>query len=277
MNHSTGNYRTPDGAVLFTQQWLPEGVPQAAVFLIHGLAEHSGRYQHVAAFLTARGYAVYTMDLRGHGQSEGLRGHIDNFEVFLDDLSAYFRQIETQTGGPWFVLGHSIGATLSTIFVSRHQDRLAGMIISGVALSPGESIPANVIKLSSLLSRIAPKLPVKALDAAAVSRDPAVQRAYDTDPLNYRGKIRARMAAELLRMLDVSFELLPQITIPALAMHGSDDLLVDPAGLDAVYSRVRSADKTRHLFEGLYHEILNEPEKDEVMGIIAEWLDKRLV
>jgi len=274
VNHTEDGFTTPDGVRLYTQAWSPDGRPRAAIFLIHGLAEHSGRYAHVAAYLAERGYAVHGMDLRGHGHSEGLRGYIDSLDVFIGDLYQYFKTVRTATGDvPCFVLGHSMGALLSLIFAGRYQSEVAGVIVSGTAVRIGSAVPGYMKLIGQVLSRIAPKAPLMPIEAGTVSKDPLVRVAYETDPFNYRGKIRARLGAELLAMGDRAREAAAGLTIPVLLMHGGADTLADPAGLAELDGLVTSPDKTVRLYEGLYHEIFNEPEKAVVLGDVAAWLD----
>ena len=274
MNHVTGAYTAHDGTRLFTQAWLPDDEPKAVIFLIHGYAEHSGRYRHVGEFLAGRGYAVYTMDLRGHGQSDGFRADIDRYETYLDDLYGYFQEVKAANAGRRiFVLGHSMGGILALAFAARHQEELTGVITSGAAVSMGDAVPGYMKAISRLLAAVAPRLPVMPLDAETISRDPAVRAAYDADPLNYRGKVRARMGAQMLALAQDAQERLPQITIPVLSMHGSKDVLADPEGLRVIERTIGSSDKTMRLYEGLYHEIFNEPEKEQVLNDMAAWLD----
>lgn len=277
MTHTTGAFRTTDGVKLFTQAWLPSGEPKAGIFLVHGLAEHSGRYAHVAEYLMARGFAVYAMDLRGHGQSEGLRSYIVDFRIWLEDLYVYFQSLRVNAPGlPWFVLGHSMGAALSLAFTHRHQDDLAGVVVSATALSIGETVLPLLRQMARVLSVMTPRLPVMAIPAGTISKDPAVRAAYDADPLNYRGRIRARMGHQLLVIADDVRAGAGRITIPALLMHGGADPLVDPGSLDEAYNLLASTDKTKKLYDGLYHEIFNEVEKEQVLADVAAWLEARV-
>ena len=276
MKHTTGAIMTRDGARLFTQAWLPDGAPRGLVFLVHGLAEHSGRYAHVGAFLAERGYAVHAEDLRGHGQSEGLRGYIESTDVFLADLDAYFQQVRAANPGlKTFIVGHSMGAVLALIFARQHQAELAGIVTSGAPILAGEAVPGYLRLIARVLSRIAPTIPVQALEAGTVSRDPAVCQAYDSDPLNYRGKIRARLGAEVLAMGDRALAAARGLTLPALVMHGGADTLSDPGGLALLDKAIPAGDKTVRRWDGLCHEIFNEPEQAEVLGFVADWLDAR--
>ncbi len=273
MNHTEERFKTPDGVQLYAQAWSPEGQPRAVIFLIHGLAEHSGRYAHVAAYLAGRGYAVHAIDLRGHGHSEGLRGYIDSLDVFIGDLYQHFKTVKAAAGRPCFVLGHSMGALLSLIFAGRYQAEVAGVIVSGTAVRIGSAVPPYMKLIGQVLSKVAPKAPLMPIEAGSVSKDPLVRVAYETDPFNYRGKIRARLGAELLAMGDQAREAAARLTIPVLLMHGGADTLADPAGLAELDGLVRSTDKTVRLYDGLYHEIFNEPEKAVVLGEVAAWLD----
>ncbi len=278
MQHRTGMLAAGDGQELFVQCWLPDaGEPKAVLFLIHGLAEHSGRYEHVGRFMADRGYGVYAMDLRGHGRSPGLRGYIDHYETYLADLDRRFQQVLAENPGrKMFVIGHSMGGALALAFTARHQADQAGVITSGALIVSAVPVPPAAIAVNSILARVLPKLPLMALDGTAVSRNPAVREAYDSDPLNYRGKIRARLGQQLFALADDARRGLPTITIPILAMHGTADRLTSPAGLDIIEREIASADKTCRRYEGLYHEIFNEPEQVQVLGDVAGWLDRHL-
>ena len=277
MTHTTGTLTAADGLKLFTQTWLPAGDPKAAVVIIHGLAEHSGRYQHVAAFLAERGYAVHAMDLRGHGQSEGRRSYVDHYEIHLSDLYAYFETVRAaQAAGRHFILGHSLGAALGLVFAGRYQYELDGLVLSGAAINLGASIPAFLKSIAEVVVALAPWLPVLKLPVATISKVPAVRQSYDTDPLNCRGRIRARMGMEVLNLAEAARQAATLITIPALVLHGGADRLVDPSSLDDVYRLLASPDKTKRLYEGLYHEIFNEPEKEQVLSDVVAWLEAHL-
>ncbi len=277
MEHTTGTLKTTDGLNLFTQAWLPSGEAKAGIFLVHGLAEHSGRYAHVAEFLVARGFAVFTMDLRGHGQSDGLRSYAADFQILLEDLYACFQVVQADAPGlKWYLLGHSMGASLTLAFTHRHQEALAGVMVSGAAINIGAAIPGLLRPVVGVLSALVPKLPVMVIPSGTVSKDPSVQAAYDADPLNYRGRIRVRTGHQLLAMAQDVRAGAGRITIPALLMHGAADSLVDPSSLDEVYALLASPDKTKKLYEGLYHEIFNEVEKEQVLADVAAWLEARV-
>lgn len=277
MKETAGTHVATDGLRLFVRGWRPAGETRAAVLLVHGYAEHSGRYQHVATYLTGQGYAVHAMDLRGHGRSEGRRGYIGSYRTLLEDLDGYFRTVRGEHAGQaHFVLGHSVGGALALLFAAQHQEKLSGVIASAAALSAGEAIPAYLIAAVRLLSRVAPRLPLIPLEAGTISKDPAVQAAYDADPLNYRGRVYARTGAQLLALAEAARRAIPQISIPALVLHGGADSLIDPGGTEEIYGLLGSGDKTCRIYEGLYHEVFNEPEKEEVLREVGDWLGARL-
>ena len=272
-NHTSGG----SGVKLYWQAWLPEGEPKAIVFIAHGLAEHSGRYAHVGAALAGRGYAVYAIDHRGHGRSEGQRAQIDSIDQTAADLHAFTATMRNDHPGlPVFLLGHSLGGAIAFAYALRHQNELAGLILSAPALVI-ENVNPVTIAVGKLLSRVAPGAGVLQLDGSAVSRDPEVVRAYDSDPLNFRGKVPARTGAEILGIADTAGARLPEITVPLLVFQGTADRLVSPKAAPLVHSRASSSDKTMKLFEGAYHETLNEPEKDQVIALVAAWLDAHVV
>ncbi len=275
MQHETGTFAGPDGVEIFTQCWLPdEGVPRAAVLIAHGYAEHSGRYAHVAAHLVERGYAVYALDHRGHGRSGGARAQVHDFDEYVSDLRTYFEQIRARhLNPPLFLYGHSMGSLIALLFALRWQDELAGLITTGTALRLG-GVRAWLVPAVKLLSQWQPGWsPIPVLEAAGISRDPAVIERYVHDPLVYRGPMRLGLAAALLRASRTCAERLGELRLPYLALHGGADPLTLPEGAALIRARSGSADTTVHVFEGLYHEVHNEPEREQVLTCVVEWLD----
>jgi alpha-beta hydrolase superfamily lysophospholipase len=276
-SHSTGTYESKDGLKLFEQGWRPAVTPKAVVAVVHGYGEHSGRYVHVAEELTEKGYAVNTWDLRGHGRSEGEpRTFVRSFDEHLLDLQEFLdRTRERHAGSPLFLLGHSMGGCISTLFTITRKPEIRGLLLSGAALKMSGKYPPPLILFARILSLLFPKLPLLKLDSGAVSRDPEVVRAYENDRLVYRGGIPARTGAELNRAMERIQQRMEAVDVPLLIMHGTSDLLADPEGSRQLYHRAGSADKELKLYEGLYHEILNEPEKGQVLADMVEWMDAR--
>jgi alpha-beta hydrolase superfamily lysophospholipase len=265
-----------DGERLFARRWLPEGETRADIVLLHGLAEHSGRYEHVAEFLTDRGYAIHTFDGRGHGRTPGHRGFIPSLADYQRDIAACIGWAQPAgSSRPLFLMGHSMGGGLAAVYALENPDELDGLILSSAALAPGEDFSPLLITLVNLLARLAPRLPTVELESAGLSRDPAVVEAYDRDPLNVRGRLPARTGAVLAQMVSQIQARMEELSVPFLAIHGTADPLTDPQGSKDVYSRAAAGDKTLKLFEGFYHETFNEPEKEQVLAFIADWLDTR--
>lgn len=264
------------GAELFWKAWLPEA-PKAVVLLAHGYAEHLGRYEYFATKLNAAGIAVYALDHWGHGKSEGTYGFVPRFSAYTDGVEALLAEIEARHPDlPRFLIGHSMGGLIAAVHLAAHQSHYAGAILSGPAIKAAEEPSKLLIWVSRLLSALAPKLGVLALDAEGVSRDPAVVAAYRADPLVYTGKMSARLAAEMFDAMAEARAKAGTIALPILLLHGEADRLTAPVGSQFLAETVASTDKQLKLYPGLYHEIFNEPERDEVIGDVTDWIAKHL-
>jgi len=264
------------GRRIFWQSWGAGASPRAVIVIVHGASEHSDRYDYVAGALVAGGYAVYASDHRGHGRSDGPRAvidRLDNAVADLDQLVLLAR--DRHPVAPVYMLGHSMGATVALAYTLGHQRRLAGLILSG-ALAALAAAPAPLRLAGRLLSAIAPNTPLVAIDAALVSRDPDVVSAYASDPLVHHGKLPARTVAELATAVEGFPSAVGAITLPTLILYGTADRLCPPAGSEMLGERIGAADKTVNTYDGLYHEILNEPERDDVLADIREWLQARV-
>jgi len=247
---------------------------KGVVILVHGIAEHIGRYDYTTAFLAENGYNTVGWDLRGHGRSSGKRIYVQRFHQYLDDLNEILNRTRSVFPGlPVFLLGHSMGGGIVTLFAIEYSPDIAGLLLSAPSQKISDDISPFMQKLSKTISVIMPKLPALKLDSSGISRDPEVVKSYDTDPLNYRKGILARTGAEILKATEIIGKRMPEITSPVLIMHGTDDRLSDPEGSKNFYKSISSADKTIKFYEGLYHEILNEPEKDRVLTDITDWLN----
>ena len=269
--------QTPDGFNLFCKTWLPAPPPRSVVVLVHGLAEHVMRYAHVAQHLNTHGHAVFGLDLRGHGQSDGKRIYVNRFSAYVDDLALFFAEVASRyPERPIFILAHSMGTTVALNFLLDHAPSVSGLIVTGTALVAGDDISPLLISLSGLVGAIFPKLPTVALNSNSISRDPAVVEAYHKDPLVYNGRIPARTGAALNHAFGYIRSRLRSLTLPILIMHGSEDQLTNPQGSRLLYAGIASKDKTLKIWRGLYHEVLNEPEKDEVLATITTWINERL-
>jgi len=272
--HDEGRFAGTGDLEIFWQAWLPAGEPEAVVLIAHGGAEHGGRYGWVGGELVARGYVVYAVDHRGHGRSSGPRAYVDRLANAVSDLHSLSDLARGRHPDvPVFLLGHSMGGLVALHYACRHQDELAGLVLSAPLAVLEANAAARVA--SRVLSRVAPRLPVYKIDGTTVSRDPEVVRDYDEDPLNHRGMLPARTIGELAAGTAALPTLLPTLSLPILTLYGSGDRLVDPAGSALVDSCSRSEDCTVRRYDGLYHELLNEPERDQVLGDIASWIAAR--
>ncbi len=278
MRKSDGIFETTGGLRLFERSWLPDGATKGVLCIVHGYAEHSGRYDYVGGWLAQRGYAVHALDLRGHGRSEGERVFVRSFNEYLDDLDAFMALVRARHGGatPW-LLGHSMGGAVVALSAVTRRPNVPGLLFSGAVIAATTSSPRLATRIILLLGRFLPKLRLRKLAAATVSRDPGVVAWYDADPLNFRGKMPAGLVASIIRAERVIDERMGTIDKPLLILHGGEDVLASPKGSEALYQRAASTDKTLNIYPGLFHEILNEPDKDQVLADIAGWLDARAV
>jgi acylglycerol lipase len=272
--HVDGRLDGAGGIELYWQAWLPSSEARAVVVISHGVSEHSARYAHVGERLAGAGYAAYAVDHRGHGRSQGKRVIVDADEVVADLRAFIDFAAARHPGKPVFLLGHSMGAAIAIACAVRHQDALEGLLLSGALADPDTASPVTRA-LSRVLSKLTPGLGVYQVDASRISRDPEVVRAYQQDPLVHRGKLPARTVAELTGAVARFPEEVPTLHLPLLVMHGGSDSLTTLAGSRMVHERASSSDKTLEIYDGLWHEILNEPEKERVISEMIEWLDAR--
>lgn len=260
---------------LFAQAWLPERDPRAVVVISHGLAEHGGRYPEVAARLVASEYAVYALDHRGHGRSGGPRANIDRFAYLVSDLGTFAGRAQREhPGAPVFLLGHSMGGAIALACALRYKGSLKGLALSAPALAASETVSPFKMLTLRLLSALAPNTGALTLPAAAISRDPAVVEAYEQDPLVFRGAIPARTIVELLQAMAAFPASAPELRIPVLVQHGTADTLVPLAATRPIYETLgQPKGRTLRTYEGLFHEIYNEPERDRVLADLAVWIE----
>ncbi len=277
MRHQEGFFQGAGETRVYYQCWLPENDAKAVLLIVHGLAEHSGRYMNVVDHFVPLGYGVYGIDHIGHGKSDGTRVFVNRFEDFTNTLKNYFDMIqEWHPQKPIFLVGHSMGGLIGSIYLLDHQAELAGSVISGPSVKVPGNISSVTIFFGKVFSILMPKFGLIGLEADGVSRDPAVVEAYVSDPLVYTGKVTARLAAELLKAMQRITVEAGRITLPVLIVQGSEDRLVDPSGAQMLYDGINSEDKTLKIYHGLYHEVFNEPEHKEVLGDVEAWLDKRI-
>ncbi|HAW07817.1 MAG TPA: alpha/beta hydrolase [Bacteroidetes bacterium] len=273
MTHQEGYLKAPNASKVYYQAWLPETAPKAILLIVHGLAEHSGRYMNLVNHFIPLGYAVYGFDHLGHGKSDGPRVYIDRFQDFLDTIKTYFDMIQSwQPGKPVYLIGHSMGGLISAIYLLEYQNDFAGAVLSGASVKIPAHISPVTITIGRVFSRILPKFGLIKLEADGISRDENVVKAYVNDPLVCTGKITARLAGELLGATQRIMAEAEKITLPILILHGGADKLVESDASRWFHDRIRSTDKTLKVYPGLFHEVFNEPEHGAVLRDVEGWI-----
>lgn len=270
--HVEGRFAGAAGGQISWQGWVPDAEPVGVVIIVHGIAEHGGRYAHVGRRLAADGYATYVHDHRGHGRSDGVRGNIDRMSTVVTDLETMIRSIAGRHPDlPMFLYGHSMGGLITLSYLVGKPAELRGAVLSASAVEFAGG-PKAVRAAAGVLSVLVPNAGSVALDSSLMSRDPEVVRDYDTDPLNYRGKVRVRTGAEMLAAAGRVAASLDRVTLPLLVMHGSEDKVTVPAGSERLAKQAGSADITLKRYDGFYHELHNEPDKETVFADVVRWL-----
>ena len=268
-----GTLNSADGTRLAFRAWSR---PDAAITfaVVHGLGEHSGRYERFAQGMARLGMATYAVDLRGHGHSAGRRGHVDSWSRWVDDTAAFVGHVDGQAQGEVIPLGHSFGGVvmLSAVRAGKLK-RARRFVLSSPALRLKASVPAWKTTAAGILSNLIPALAMdNEVDPGTVSRIPAVVEAYRTDPLVH-SKISARLYAEWRRAAAENLAHAAEITIPFLILSGTDDRLIDPAGSEELHAKSPGRSELRML-AGRYHEPFNDLDSDEVFLTIAQWVEK---
>jgi alpha-beta hydrolase superfamily lysophospholipase len=274
---------TADGLELPLYRWPAMGTPRARIALLHGLAEHAGRYAALAQRLNTAGIELLAVDLRGHGRAPGKRVRIDRFDDYLLDADALLSVAARKDGSPndvpLFLMGHSMGGAIAALFAverlagSGHS--LAGLILSSPALAPGRDVPRWMLTMSQIISRIWPGFPAMKIDAALLSRDPAIVEANRNDPLVHHGSIPARTGAEILLAMARIERGRAALRVPLLVYHGSADKLTEPDGSRVFGEHAGSPDKTLTLHDESYHETMNDLDRDRVIGELIAWIQTR--
>jgi alpha-beta hydrolase superfamily lysophospholipase len=260
------------GFKIFTRTWRPEGKARGVVVLVHGFNSHSGYYQWVADQLVARNLAVYALDLRGRGRSDGERYYVQKFADYVSDVEALVTRAKSREPGlPVFLLGHSAGGVVACLYTLEHQSELAGLISESFA----HEVPAPDFALAVLkgLSHVAPHAHVLKLKNEDFSRDLKVVEQMNQDPLLAHEVQPTQTVAEMVRADERLKKEFPQIKLPVLILHGTADKATKPSGSKRFYEMAGSSDKTLKLYEGHYHDLLNDVDKQVVMNDIQQWID----
>lgn len=264
-----------DGLKIFTRAWRPADAPRAVVVICHGVNSHGGQYLWAAEQFVNHGFAVYWLDLRGRGQSEGERFYVDDIAEYVGDLAATVNLAKSREPGlPMFLLGHSAGGVVSCTYTLDNQAGLAGLICESFAFKvPAPDFALGIIKG---VSHLAPHLPVLKLKNEDFSREPAAVQALNSDPLIHNEIQPAATVAALVRADEHLEKSFPRITLPVFILHGTVDKATVPSGSQFFHDTVGSKDKSLKLYEGHFHDLLNDTGKEVVMADIVAWIDKRL-
>lgn len=263
---------------LYERRSISDGDVLANIVLLHGYGDHCTRYDWVMEKFADAGMNVFAYDQRGHGHSPGKRGYVDRFETFLDDLDAFREHIVPDfADAPIFLLGHSMGGmVLARYAQTRDLSAVRGLIFSSPFLAFPEETPAFLIALGPYVAKVFPWLPVASVDNTGLSRDPAIVVATDQDPLAYHGKVAAHTGAEFTRMIQVIEKDVSHIVSPLLILHGTHDRVVSPSGSEMLHAKAAAKDKTLRLYDGGYHELYNDLDKEQFMAEIVTWIKARL-
>ena len=269
-------WKSADGLEMFAQSWEPDETPRAVVCLVHGLGEHSGRYAHVGKAFVEAGFVLTGFDVRGHGKSGGPRGHTPSYDALMDDIDLFIHLVAGRYPGlPRFLYGHSLGGNFVINFALRCRPELVGVIATGPWLKLAFQPASSKVMLGKIMNNILPSFSqASGLDTRALSHDPEVVNAYENDPLVH-DKISARLFLNVFESGLWALDHAAEIPLPLLLMHGGADRIIS---LEASRQFAASAgDKvTLRIWDGLYHEIHNEPEQGEVFTVMIDWMNTQL-
>ena len=263
------------GLSIFFRSWRPYGKPRAVVVICHGVNSHSGEYLWTGEQLQAAGFAVYALDLRGRGKSDGERFYVDDVADYVSDVSMLIEIAKTREPGvPVYLLGHSAGGVVSCTYALENQDKIAGLICESFAFQV--YAPDFALAVLKGISHLAPHAHVLKLHNEDFTREPKALKSKNEDPLIANEVQPTKTVATLVRADERLKKEFPLITLPVLIMHGTADKATKPSGSQEFYDNAGSKDKTLKLYEGHYHDLLNDIGKEQVMADILAWIDKRL-
>jgi alpha-beta hydrolase superfamily lysophospholipase len=260
-----------------TLVWEPREARKVGILLLHGYGEHARRYRTFGDRLANDGYHVFAIEHMGHGKSAGRRAYIPDFSALREETAAWFDLLrQNHPGYRWGVFGHSMGGLIGTWLTLDRPEHVSALMLSGPLIDPPAGISEVVKRIARLLAVVAPILPAVPFDVEGICRDPEVVRRFRADPLVYNGKIRVGTGIQLENAIRDVLPRLGEIQAPMWIGHGSLDRLAMPSGSLRLLQMANSQDKERKLYNGLYHEILNEPEGEVVLHDLTWWLKKRL-
>jgi alpha-beta hydrolase superfamily lysophospholipase len=268
---------TKDGTPLRLRVYRPDGPAIGVVVVTHGHGEHLGRYNHIAAALCAAGLVVYTYDLRGHGRSGGKKGHSPSFLTYVDDLfELHDLASRADPKLRLWLMGHSLGGLITLTYAVRRVPPVAGVVVTSPLLRAKFAPPGWKVLMAQVMAGLLPSVTVSTElgDSVKMSHDEALLKSMPDQDLEH-SQMSMRVGRDLLEIMDDTLAKAPSLKLPLLMLQGDQDGAVDPQTTRAFFDRAGSADKTFKLYPGLYHEIMNETEREQVLGDIVAWVDKR--
>jgi len=276
--HATGTIIGKDGFEIFFQSWIARK-PEGVLVIAHGLGEHSGRYANLINALSGKGVHVYALDHRGHGMSAGKRGHVNSFSEYTDDLKIFMNIVKNYHPDlPVILLGHSMGGVIAFSYALAYPNDINALILSSAGLIPAVEPPAVKAKMALFFSKILPGVAVSnELDAEQISHDRKTIDTYISDPLVH-DRITFKWFSEFVAEEQKCMDHAADLNMPLLVFHGTDDRICDFSGSILTHEKASSKDKTIHLFEGLYHETMNEVEfeRAKVLDMVSTWITKHI-
>ncbi len=273
MNYREETVTVTDGTKLYSRRYEASN-PRGEIVLVHGFGEHCGRYEAIITHLLGHNYSVTAYDHRGHGKSAGLYGHVDWFTDYEDDLEAMVTSIQKQVQPKkLFIVAHSMGGLVTLKFLTKPRTGIAGAVISAPLVAIAAKVPTSKLLIAKVSAKLFPRLRMQnEINPAVLSRDKEIGRAYAADPL-VGNMVSTRWFVEAVGAMENLQRDASQITLPILVMHGTQDKLANCDVTAKLFGEIASTDKTLKIYEGYYHELFNEPEKQEIYERVTVWLD----
>jgi alpha-beta hydrolase superfamily lysophospholipase len=276
--HDEAGFEGVGGVHLSYRFYKPKEYKNVIVY-VHGLGAHSGRYVYPIEYLIDHGIAFYGLDLRGHGKSNGKRGHVDSFSQYVDDLKTFIGIVRKREGADKaiFLFGQSMGGLVAARLVEEYPQMVRGLILSSAALEFNREPSPMTKRLGGFMSKYLPKYTMtNEIDPVFLSHDKSVIKRFIEDELIHN-RISARLLMEMTSAVETAFEKASEITIPALVMHAGDDHLISLNGSRRFYDELGSNEKKLIVFEGFYHDLVNEVDREHVFREMESWLTPRLL
>lgn len=266
------------GVCLQAFEWKPAAAEvRGVVVVIHGIRDHATRYAGLAAALTAKGFAVYSHDLRGHGHSGGRRQRFDSMEQLLVDVDVVVREARTRNPGrPVFVYGHSLGGLIATHYALAHQKELAGLVLSGAALKLLPTVSSGQIAAARVFGTVLPNLPAQPVDDNEFVSTPEAKAEFMKDPLIDHSNLPARSAKTGVNAIEAVGARMEELALPVLIMHGGDDRATNIAGSRELHRRAKSTDKTLAIYEKQFHDLIHEPARERIIADVVAWVESHV-